>query len=404
MWAEPPAKEYVCESRAYCIDAPEYRNVTWEPEETGYYPPTEGYYNLPPIAFGLSYDIFESELATTTCKDPAGQEVTSTFTTGNWESQTSITRYPPASTYGAAVPTYVKRSPVLRLRQSGDVSQDAIPALCYVNCNNAYLEAQKIGKGPQLCKPDSDFNQLKETCDACSEAHRSELKTTNARGLQPYFSQYLDFCSETRAGVVQSGSSSAIADVTSMQTRSTVSQQPTNTDTSIVEFTSTTRTTTSPTSTPSPTSTSPTSSPTPSSSSTPSSATPTTTTSPSSTATPTSTTTSAASTATPTTTSSSTSASPTTITSAGTTTTTTSAGISTSPGLSPSPSPSKGSDSSAMVPVTSSSPSSTPVVSSSTIPTTSAIATVTGSAASRFATSPGTGPLLLTIFAAIFAF
>ncbi|KAK7957113.1 uncharacterized protein PG986_006335 [Apiospora aurea] len=421
FWASPPAKEYVCESQEYCIDAQPYKSVNWASDESSYFPPTEGYYNLPPIAFGLSYDIFLEENATTICKDSEGHEFTSTFATGNWESQTSITRFPPASTYGAAVPTYAKRAPVLRMRQNQQLSENIVPSMCYAICNTAYLEAQKIGKGPLLCKPDSDFNQYVATCNECSEEHKSELKVTNSRGMTPYFSQYLDYCSVTPAGAVVSDTTSAVAEITSMQSRSAIAQNPTSTDTSIVELTPTT---TSQTSTPSPTSTSPSSSPTPSSSSTPSSATPTTTTSPSSTATPTPTTTSPTSTAVPTPPSSSTAVSPTTSTdtsttsagtSAGTTTSagpTTSSGLttssgtttSTSPSVTPSPSTSEGNESSTTAPIASSSPSSTPAASSSAIPTTSATVPVTGAAVSRFAASPGTKSLLLTICAAIFAF
>ncbi|KAK8079589.1 hypothetical protein PG997_007407 [Apiospora hydei] len=193
FWASPPEKEYVCERQEDCIDAQPYTPGNWTSDESSYFQPTEGYYNLPPIAFGLSYDIFLEENATTICKDSEGHEFTSTFATGNWASQTSITRFPPASTYGAAVPTYVKRAPVLRLRQNQDLGQGVVPSMCYAACNNAFLEAQKIGKGPQLCKQDSEFNQYKDTCDACSEEHGSSLKTNNAIAFSP-FAQYLDYC------------------------------------------------------------------------------------------------------------------------------------------------------------------------------------------------------------------
>ncbi|KAK7928209.1 hypothetical protein PG985_005207 [Apiospora marii] len=171
IWAEPPAKEYVCPSQSYCVDAPVYKNATWEPEETGYFPPNDIYYNLPPTAFGLTYDIFKEDFVPEICIDSAGEKYTTTRATGNWESQTSITRYTATVNSLPAVTTYAKRSPGLRSRALAE--DPTIPSMCYDDCNDALLEGQRLGKTSALCQDDSVFNENVKTCDLCMSNHKS---------------------------------------------------------------------------------------------------------------------------------------------------------------------------------------------------------------------------------------
>ncbi|KAM0253296.1 hypothetical protein ACHAQJ_007350 [Trichoderma viride] len=99
FWPGPPPDEFRCQPEE-CIPAPPVETVVWKDGETGYYPPQFGYFNLNPHDFGLSYDIFEFEVVR---KIQNGR--TSTFTTGNWESQTSLTDGP----ISTGLPGYKKR-------------------------------------------------------------------------------------------------------------------------------------------------------------------------------------------------------------------------------------------------------------------------------------------------------
>ncbi|KAK8062035.1 hypothetical protein PG994_008401 [Apiospora phragmitis] len=73
------------------------------------------------------------------------------------------------------------------------LNQTTVPAICYVNCNNALIEAQSTEKS-QLCRPDSTFQDYVSACRECLKAH-SRSTTDVDRSLQPY----LDYCSETTA-------------------------------------------------------------------------------------------------------------------------------------------------------------------------------------------------------------
>ncbi|EMR67851.1 putative glycoprotein x protein [Eutypa lata UCREL1] len=174
VWAAPPDDSYVCD-QTRCIESPDFEPVNWSENSTYYYPPTEGYFNLPPGAFGLSYDIFDVEVYVTEVEGGYGHPLTTTISTGNWESQSTITEYPPPSTTTAGYPvtTYGvaarKRSVVLSKRD------DTIPSQCFDTCNNAYIEAESVGKSPELCKDGSVFKSDYEDCNACIDANNDSV-------------------------------------------------------------------------------------------------------------------------------------------------------------------------------------------------------------------------------------
>ncbi|KAK8043287.1 hypothetical protein PG993_005717 [Apiospora rasikravindrae] len=73
-----------------------------------------------------------------------------------------------------------------------------IPDPCWSTCNDAYLEAQRLGKGPQLCLADSPFQQTLSACRDCLQAHGSN---TTVLASEPNFQQFIDSCSATSAAV-----------------------------------------------------------------------------------------------------------------------------------------------------------------------------------------------------------
>ncbi|CAH0015308.1 unnamed protein product [Clonostachys rhizophaga] len=173
FWPAPPQNEYTC-SYEECIRSPPIKNVTWEGNQTGYYPPQFGYFNLNPNAFGLSYDIFEAEVIV---KEKHGKLVT--ITTGNWESQTSISTF--ARSTSTAVPAVRRR---LAKREF-----DTAPAICYSTCNNAYVLASSLGKSDELCDPLGDFIAGYNACTKCITDNIGESQTTPREIVDPEFGQ-----------------------------------------------------------------------------------------------------------------------------------------------------------------------------------------------------------------------
>ncbi|KAK8008016.1 hypothetical protein PG991_010567 [Apiospora marii] len=108
--------------------------------------------------------------------------------------------------------------PVSSRSQSAQPEDVTIPAVCYENCNDAYLEAQKVGTSNSiLCQEGSKFLSLKNACKDCLRDHN-----TSTVWIEPY----LAFCDSTE-------------DVTTTPSRSALAQNPTRTDTSLIENTTT---------------------------------------------------------------------------------------------------------------------------------------------------------------------
>ncbi|KAI1265770.1 hypothetical protein F5Y18DRAFT_46565 [Xylariaceae sp. FL1019] len=197
VYADLPDKAYVCENTAWCKPSPAYPNVTRDEDSNAiHYPPTKGYYNLDPAAFGLSDGIFGIEYITTTVTSGYDQ-YTTTIGTGDWTSQASITHFPPASTSTAS--GYDHKRSALSKRDD-----TIVPWLCYDLCNSASTEAQSVGKSSALCKRDSVFYTYWHSCLDCIDTHEGETQMSQRTYLEPEFAQWLDFCVATTPNTVTS--------------------------------------------------------------------------------------------------------------------------------------------------------------------------------------------------------
>ncbi|KAI0382405.1 hypothetical protein F5Y04DRAFT_252611 [Hypomontagnella monticulosa] len=92
-----------------------------------------------------------------------------------------------------------------------------IPTVCYDTCNNAFLEAQRVGKTPALCASNSAFTTYYESCESCCKENGVELSEILD------FSVYLDYCSAVSATPGSStvpssaGSTSSASSASSLQ-------------------------------------------------------------------------------------------------------------------------------------------------------------------------------------------
>ena len=196
LFPGPPSDDFLC-NPCDCMIAPPFHNVTWNPTETSYYPPSYGYFNLDPEPFGLSYDIF----AFNTYTDVV-DSCTTTRTTGNWGPQATLSEWPhkPSTTSCGCtkdVHDHSKRS--LQKR-------DLTPAICYDDCNNAYLIAGAVGKTDDLCKPGSPFLQAYNSCATCI-GDNSAGKNPIDDYVNPVFEQYFNFCKGKSSTPMSTGNS-----------------------------------------------------------------------------------------------------------------------------------------------------------------------------------------------------
>jgi len=241
--------DYVCDPK-FCVPSPNFPVVVWPENQTSYYPPTEGFFNLAPPAFGLSYDIFEAELV---IKEVNG--TLTTITTGNFASQTTITHWPPTETptssttssstttaHGEWNKRYVADTFGSRLSKRDDT---IVPAVCYDICNNAYLEAQSVGKTPALCDARSAFRNYYDGCQACIGANAADVKLVTKSYLDPKFEQFLSYCASSPAQS-QVTTTAPQTQQTGTATVTTATQDTGNTNTapSVIQTTTTTQPTT----------------------------------------------------------------------------------------------------------------------------------------------------------------
>ncbi|KAL0779090.1 hypothetical protein CaCOL14_003574 [Colletotrichum acutatum] len=68
----------------------------------------------------------------------------------------------------------------------------SVPAVCFAECNNAYIEAQGVGKDPSLCNIASPFAKDLIDCQVCIGVNSKN--STSFEDLGPEFQQYLDLC------------------------------------------------------------------------------------------------------------------------------------------------------------------------------------------------------------------
>ncbi|KAI0096715.1 hypothetical protein GGR51DRAFT_567042 [Nemania sp. FL0031] len=73
-----------------------------------------------------------------------------------------------------------------------------VPTICYVPCNNAYLEAQAQGKSSGLCASNSTFYSYYTACRDCLETN-SNNDTSTKDYLNQEFGQWISYCESTAA-------------------------------------------------------------------------------------------------------------------------------------------------------------------------------------------------------------
>jgi hypothetical protein len=127
----------------------------------------DSYFNMNPLQFGLSYEIFVVEETVT---------------------RTTTILEPP--------------SPTMAARQA----QTSIPGECYPWCNNCLLEAQSNGKTSKLCVPGSAFEVSLGQCEQCIAYHKSD-DTADFVEIAPQFQQFLDYCDQFSTVVVSTTAS-----------------------------------------------------------------------------------------------------------------------------------------------------------------------------------------------------
>lgn len=258
IFAGPPPDNYVCQP-SECVVSPPFTPVTggWgndiSSNDTSYFPPQEDYFNLSPFAFGLNFDIFVQEV------EVLGG---TTITTGDWASQTSITTQPTPD---------VSRSSDKMVKRSLSRRSGTVPAVCYNECNNCYIEAQETGKTKDLCAAGSAFENLYTACHACVMAHGDSTQQSLKSYVEPDFAQFVNFCQATAAASAISASSSTTpqSEVSTPSVAQSIVSQSQQTPATPTPPTSTLSTTPTPTSTPAPAPPTSTPSPTPSPTSTP---------------------------------------------------------------------------------------------------------------------------------------
>jgi hypothetical protein len=175
------------------MPAPDFTPVVWPEGKTGYYPPPFGYFDLSPLAFGLSYDVFAADVV---IQYGAGNQPQTTITTGNWQSQASITEayaLPTSSSALARRKWWEEAIPLPGARLSKRASS-TVPAVCFATCNNCLVIAQQTGKTPALCTPTSAFHSYLAACQQCVAANGDATQTTLKRYVAPQFAQFLGFC------------------------------------------------------------------------------------------------------------------------------------------------------------------------------------------------------------------
>ncbi|KAL3417956.1 glycoprotein X [Phlyctema vagabunda] len=69
-----------------------------------------------------------------------------------------------------------------------------VPPVCYVGCNDMFIEAQKAGLSPESCASNSSFRISLEACSTCIE---TQGVTTIATDSESKFEQFLQFCNNT---------------------------------------------------------------------------------------------------------------------------------------------------------------------------------------------------------------
>ncbi|KAK3998374.1 hypothetical protein QBC44DRAFT_302864 [Cladorrhinum sp. PSN332] len=75
-----------------------------------------------------------------------------------------------------------------------DRDYNGVPFLCVTICTDAYHEAQRVGKRPELCASDSKFSGYYSSCRVCIETFATDPRQ-DSQDLNPAFGSYVDYCS-----------------------------------------------------------------------------------------------------------------------------------------------------------------------------------------------------------------
>lgn len=201
IWANPPDTNYLCDAKN-CKPSPDFHPVQWPDNTTTFYPPTKGYFNLNPRAFGLDYTIFVEKIIVKTITKH-GYPFVTTLTTGDWASKPAFSHFATA----APVSKRAVQERAIIAKRDGTI----IPAVCFDNCNNCFVEAQKVGKSPALCDPNAPFQQDLAGCQDCVSANGDQTKSTLQTYFNPEIAQFVNFCSvQPPQSVLEPATSTAV--------------------------------------------------------------------------------------------------------------------------------------------------------------------------------------------------
>ncbi|TEY65804.1 hypothetical protein BOTCAL_0136g00260 [Botryotinia calthae] len=84
------------------------------------------------------------------------------------------------------------------------VVPSSIPAVCYSDCNNAYIEAIKTGRTPELCLSTSPFVSYYDSCTACVKANSADSAAAIKEYLEPQFGQFIQYCASLNGSSIAS--------------------------------------------------------------------------------------------------------------------------------------------------------------------------------------------------------
>ncbi|KAG6194127.1 hypothetical protein E4U10_003272 [Claviceps purpurea] len=196
LWPGPPADDFLCDKKD-CIPAPPLNKPTRGDGE--YYPPSYGYFNLDPVPFGLSYNIFAKPRQFVedvhNTKDTSSQQ---TPPVSHKVSHSTSDSYPTSSR---------QEKKASESRKRGN-KRDTVSDSCYDESDHAYNSAQLMGKKPALCDEDSDFEQGFDRYQRCIKANSQTTmsKMAQFKVIQLYvehkFDQFLEYCDKLKSGTL----------------------------------------------------------------------------------------------------------------------------------------------------------------------------------------------------------
>ncbi|KAG6109430.1 hypothetical protein E4U31_006900 [Claviceps sp. LM219 group G6] len=196
MWPGPPADDFLCDKKD-CIPAPPLNKPTGGDGE--YYPPSDGYFNLDPEPFGLSYNIFAKPRQFV--KDVHNTKDTSSHQTPPaWHkvSHSASDSYPTSSR---------QEKKASESRKRGNKRNTAFDS-CYIESNVAFQSAEAIGKTPALCAKDSSWVQGFDRYQRCIKANSQTVTTMSKMArfkliqlyVEPRFNQFIEYCAKQKSG------------------------------------------------------------------------------------------------------------------------------------------------------------------------------------------------------------